>query len=56
MALIREKKNTVPFNQTIDNEVYKQFYSLCKSKGLTVQDRIRQLVAEDLQQNKFFNQ
>lgn len=46
--LIREKKDTVIFSQTLDNSVYKSFFAHCRKKGVKVQDRIRFLVGEDL--------
>lgn len=45
----REPKDTVRFYQTADGNVYKKFYRKAKRNGVKVQDRVRHLMAEDVQ-------
>jgi hypothetical protein len=50
MTEINNKNVTLKFN--LSETLYKRFYRTIKDRGIKVNDRIRQLIAEDTEKNE----
>lgn len=52
----RKKENTISFRQSIDDDVYKAVYKICKRKGISVQAIVRLLLADWAEKNNIQNE